>query len=108
MKLFRLAIFALLSPIAAQAQQMLTLEDAIQQGITKQYSIQISRQRERIAANENSLGNAGFLPTITGSANKNYTISGLDQSFFGGVFPYSGRGQARVAGCASSLPSCTR
>jgi len=87
MKLFRLAIFALLSPIAAQAQQMLTLEDAIQQGITKQYSIQISRQRERIAANENSLGNAGFLPTITGTATKNYTISGLDQSFFGGVRP---------------------
>lgn len=87
MKLFRLAIFSLLSPIAAQAQQMLTLEDAIQQGITKQYSIQISRQRERIAANENSLGNAGFLPTITGSANKNYTISGIDQSFFGGLRP---------------------
>ena len=87
MKLFRLALFALLSPITAQAQQMLTLEDAIQQGITKQYSIQISRQRERIAANENSLGNAGFLPTITGSANKNYTVSGIDQSFFGGLRP---------------------
>lgn len=87
MKLFRLALYAFLSPIAAQAQQMLTLEDAIQQGITKQYSIQISRQRERIAANENSLGNAGFLPTITGSANKNYTISGIDQSFFGGLRP---------------------
>ena len=87
MKLFRLALLALLSPIAAQAQQLLTLEDAIQQGITKQYSIQISRQRERIAANENSLGNAGFLPTITGSANKNYTVSGIDQSFFGGLRP---------------------
>ena len=73
MKPFRLALFALLSPIAAQAQQMLTLEDAIQQGITKQYSIQISRQKERIASNENSLGNAGFLPTITGTATKNYT-----------------------------------
>lgn len=85
MKPFRFALFALLSPIAAQAQQILSLEDAIQQGITKQYSIQISRQKERIAANENSLGNAGFLPTITGTASKNYTISGLDQSFFGGV-----------------------
>ncbi len=85
MKPFHLALFALLSPIAAQAQQILSLEDAIQQGITKQYSIQISRQKERIAANENSLGNAGFLPTITGTASKNYTISGLDQSFFGGV-----------------------
>ena len=87
MKLFRLALIAFLSPIAAQAQHLLTLEDAIQQGITKQYSIQISRQRERIAANENSLGNAGFLPTITGTANKNYTISGIDQSFFGGLRP---------------------
>ena len=87
MKPFRLALFALFSPIAAQAQHVLTLEDAIQQGITKQYSIQISRQKERIAANENSLGNAGFLPTITGTATKNYTISGLDQSFFGGVRP---------------------
>ena len=66
---------------------MLTLEEAIQQGITKQYSIQISRQRERIAENENSLGNAGFLPTISGTASKNYTVSGLDQSFFGGLRP---------------------
>jgi outer membrane protein TolC len=87
MKHFRLAVLALLCPIAAQAQQILTLEEAIQQGITKQYSVQISRQKERIAANENSLGNAGFLPTLTGTANKNYTISGLDQSFFGGVRP---------------------
>jgi len=87
MKQFRLAFFVFLCPLVAQAQQSLTLEDAIQQGITKQYSIQISRQRERIAANENSLGNAGFLPTITGAASKNYTISGLDQSFFGGLRP---------------------
>lgn len=87
MKLYRLAFFVLLCPIAAQAQQMLTLEEAIQQGITKQYSIQISRQRQRIAENENSLGNAGFLPTISGTASKNYTVSGLDQSFFGGLRP---------------------
>ena len=87
MKHIRLYFIALLCPVMAQAQQILTLEEAIQQGITKQYSIQISRQRERIAANENSLGNAGFLPTITGSANKNYTISGLNQSFFGGLRP---------------------
>jgi outer membrane protein len=87
MKHIRLYFIALLCPALAQAQQIVTLEEAIQQGITKQYSIQISRQRERIAANENSLGNAGFLPTITGSANKNYTISGLNQSFFGGLRP---------------------
>ena len=26
-----------------------------------------------------------FLPTITGTSNLNYTISGIDQSFFGGL-----------------------
>ena len=87
MKHFRLALFAILCPLVVEAQQVLTLEDAIQQGISKQYSIQISRQRERIAANENTLGNAGFLPSVTGTASKNYTISGLDQSFFGGLRP---------------------
>lgn len=87
MKQFRLAFFVFLCPLAAQAQQLLTLEEAIQQGITKQYAIQISRQREQIAANENTLGNAGFLPTITGALSRNYTISGLDQSFFGGLRP---------------------
>jgi outer membrane protein len=87
MKQFRLALFVFLCPLAAEAQQLLTLEEAIQQGITKQYAIQISRQREQIAANENTLGNAGFLPTITGALAKNYTISGLDQSFFGGLRP---------------------
>ena len=87
MKQFRLAFFVLLCPLAANAQQLLTLEEAIQQGITKQYAIQISRQREQIAANENTLGNAGFLPTITGILSKKYTISGLDQSFFGGLRP---------------------
>jgi outer membrane protein TolC len=87
MKQFRLAFFVFLCPLAAEAQQLLTLEEAIQQGITKQYAIQISRQREQIAANENTLGNAGFLPTITGALAKNYSISGLDQSFFGGLRP---------------------
>ena len=87
MKQFRLAFFVFLCPLAAEAQQLLTLEEAIQQGITKQYAIQISRQREQIAANENTLGNAGFLPTITGALAKNYTVSGLDQSFFGGLRP---------------------
>jgi outer membrane protein TolC len=85
MKHFRLVSLAILCPLFVKAQQILTLEEAIQQGISKQYSIQISRQKERIAANENTLGNAGFLPTISGNLAKNYTISGLDQSFFGGV-----------------------
>ncbi len=65
--------------------QTLSLEEAIQIGLQNQYSIKIAKKKEEQAANDNSLGNAGFLPTITGTANKNYTISGIDQSFFGGL-----------------------
>ena len=70
---------------SADAQETLRLEDAIQQGLQNQFSIQIAKKREKIAENENTLGNAGFLPTINGTTAKNYAISGLNQEFFGGI-----------------------
>ena len=85
MKSFGLISLIILTSFSGKAQEMLRLEDAIQQGLQNQYSIQILKKKEIQAANDNSLGNAGFLPTITGTANKNYTISGLDQEFFGGL-----------------------
>ena len=85
MKSIGLFSLIILTSLSSRAQEMLRLEDAIQQGLQNQYSIQILKKKEVQAANDNSLGNAGFLPTISGTASKNYTISGLDQEFFGGV-----------------------
>jgi outer membrane protein TolC len=87
MKSFGLISLFILTSLSSNAQDLLRLEDAIQQGLQNQYSIQILKKRELQAANDNSLGNAGFLPTLTGTANKNYTVSGLDQEFFGGLRP---------------------
>jgi outer membrane protein TolC len=71
--------------LSVQAQETLRLEDAIQQGLQNQFAIQIAKKREKIAENDNTLGNAGFLPTINGTTTKNYAISGLNQEFFGGL-----------------------
>lgn len=72
---------------SVSGQKLLSLEESIQLGLQNHYSIQISKKREKQALNDNTPGNAGFLPTISGTLNKNYTISGLDQEFFGGLRP---------------------
>lgn len=89
MKFSYLCLIALFTFIysSVSAQKLLSLEESIQQGLQNHYSIQISKKREKQALNDNTPGNAGFLPTITGTLNKNYTISGLDQEFFGGLRP---------------------
>jgi len=87
MKFFYLCLIVLFTVISGSvsAQKLLSLEESIQLGLQNHYSIQISKKRELQALNDNTPGNAGFLPTITGTLNKSYTISGLDQEFFGGL-----------------------
>ena len=87
MKFLYLCLIILFTFISrsVSAQKLLSLEESIQLGLQNHYSIQISKKRELQALNDNTPGNAGFLPTITGTLNKNYTISGLDQEFFGGL-----------------------
>ncbi len=52
----------LLLPVAASAQDTLTLSDALRMGLESNFSIRIARNDASIAKNNNSLGNAGFLP----------------------------------------------
>ncbi len=59
-----LLIFSVALSTFSIAQDSLTLFDAIQTGLENNYSIIIQRNNARITANNNTYGNAGFLPTV--------------------------------------------
>jgi outer membrane protein len=80
---FGLMICCSLQPI--YSQQVLTLEDAIQTGLENNYGIRISANIHGQAANNHSLGNAGFLPSLGISASQVETIEDSDQEFADGT-----------------------
>lgn len=62
-------ILLLLSSVQfVKAQGVLTLEEAITIGLENNYNIQITRNLSEINANNYSIGNAGFLPTLSVTA----------------------------------------
>ncbi|MFP8488896.1 TolC family protein [Gracilimonas sp. Q87] len=78
---FSLVIFTGLSS-QTNGQVILELEDAVRVGLENNFSIRIVENQVRLSENNNSIGNAGFLPVIsaTGSINErvqdNVTVYG--------------------------------
>jgi outer membrane protein len=64
------------------AQEILTLSDAIRIGLENNYSIIIQKNTAEIAGNNNSIGNAGFLPTVNLTATQNNTVMDTRQETF--------------------------
>jgi outer membrane protein TolC len=58
-----------------QAQQVITLEDAIRYGLKNNFDIQIARNDAQVANNNRALGTAGFLPTLDVLGNAQYQDS---------------------------------
>jgi outer membrane protein TolC len=59
----------------ASAQEVLTLKDAVRLGLENGYSIQIAKNSSSIAANNNTYGNAGFLPRVDATVGGNIKAS---------------------------------
>ncbi|HCX99170.1 MAG TPA: hypothetical protein DG754_03435 [Bacteroidales bacterium] len=65
-------IFAyILFPIVVSSQDTLTLDDAIRLGLENSFSIRIARNEVDIAQNNNTIGNAGYLPRLDLNVNQN-------------------------------------
>lgn len=77
-----LMLMVIFSGNILSGQEVLTLRDAIRIGLENNYSIIIMQNDARIAGNNNSLGNAGFLPELNLSATQNNTITNTVQETF--------------------------
>jgi outer membrane protein len=77
-------LICIMDLIPVLAQDTLKLSDAIQIGLENNLNIKISEGQKEIANNNNTLGNAGFLPTLDLNAAQRYTIENTSQQFISG------------------------
>lgn len=67
--------------LSASAQ---TLKEFINTALEKNYQIRILKNEERMAANSNTLGNAGFLPSVGVDGSATYSLNNTVQRFADG------------------------
>ncbi|MGH1385101.1 TolC family protein [Kordia sp.] len=66
------------------AQEMLTPDDAIQLTLEHNYGIKIANNTVKVAENNTSIFNSGYLPTVTGSAGATYNLDNTEAEFSNG------------------------
>ncbi len=69
----------------AKAQQVLTLEQAIDLGLKNNYDIRMARNDAEVAANDNAYANFAFAPRLNGTAAKTWTNTATKQEFGNGT-----------------------
>nr|WP_294943900.1 TolC family protein [uncultured Mucilaginibacter sp.] len=75
-------IFCCAAIVNAKAQDapLLTLKDAVEIALKNNYNIKLSQNNAAISGNNVTLGNAGFLPTVTGNLTQNSSIQTTKQT----------------------------
>jgi outer membrane protein TolC len=103
-----LVVAAALCPLSVPAQQSpvrdtLRLEAAVQRALEENPQARIARREVDIAENNRSVGNAGFLPTVTGQAGYTETISTSEQTFLSGETQSTSGAQSTQANAGADL-----
>jgi outer membrane protein len=73
------------------SQEVLSPEQAVTIALQNNYAIKISNTQIKLAESNNTKGNAGMLPTITGNVQKNYNINNTELKFFDEKLPIINR-----------------
>lgn len=80
-----LFLIILLAGSTMQAQEKLSLEQAVQLALENNYDIKLNKTDVEIAKNNVNGAIAGMLPTVTGNFNTNNTVSNTKQTLSSGV-----------------------
>ena len=81
MRIFCLSVISILLLVRANAQQVLTVEDAIAASLRSNYDILMSRNDSASFALDNSYAWAAFIPRLNGSANAIWNKNNQDLTF---------------------------
>jgi len=93
-------ILILSTQMPCRAQEKLTLSDAIAQALQYNFSLNISRDSARVAANNNTAGNAGELPQVGAFGGISTARNNIHQAF-------SGRPNVITRGASSTSESAS-
>lgn len=77
-------VICLIGAVVMNAQDVLTVEDAIKVGLEKNYEVLISKNDKEIAKAQNNFGAAGMSPTVSLNANLNLSNVNSHQEFSSG------------------------
>ncbi len=84
MKTFFIVFFLTIFSVA-DAQSILTADDAVRIALKNNYGILIARNDAAILKTNNTPGNAGMLPNVAVVGNGTYDLNNLSQSYTGGT-----------------------
>lgn len=76
---YQLLVLVLLSATSLQAQQTLSIEEALKTALENNYEIKIASNDLKASQTNNTVGNAGMLPTLTATVTDNNNIQNLSQ-----------------------------
>lgn len=82
---FTLVLITLLVQQSALSQESMTLQKALRIALENNYGILLQKNEATIARNNNTIGNAGFLPTLDLNLAQNNTINNTHQEQFSGT-----------------------
>jgi len=89
--------------LTIHAQEVFTLEKCISLGLEHNYSIRIVQNEARISANNATLGNAGYLPTVDLSGNLSGTQYGYNNRLTDGTSEKTSRINTETASAGMNM-----